>query len=61
MSDIEYDRSGNSRLSFHVGPDNLNLSFLYMALFSSAHKMMLRLDAKQHNHHSSLNLFYLED
>ena len=29
MSDTEYDRSGNSNLSFHVGADILNLLLLY--------------------------------
>ena len=29
MSDMEYDPSGNSNLSFHVGADVLNLLFLY--------------------------------
>ena len=29
MSDIEYDPSGNSNSSFHVGADILNLLLLY--------------------------------
>ena len=29
MSDTEYDPSGNSNLSFHVGVDILNLLLLY--------------------------------
>ena len=29
MPDTEYDPSGNSSLSFHVGPDILNLLLLY--------------------------------
>ena len=29
MSDTEYDTSGNSNSSFHVGADILNLLFLY--------------------------------
>ena len=29
MSDTEYDPSGNSNSSFHVGADILNLLFLY--------------------------------
>ena len=29
MSDTEYDQSGNSNLSFHVGADTLSLLFLY--------------------------------
>ena len=29
MSDIEYDPSGSSNSSFHVGADILNLLFLY--------------------------------
>ena len=29
ISDAEYDQSGNSNSSFHVGADILNLLFLY--------------------------------
>ena len=38
MSDIEYDLSGNSNSSFHVGADILNLlaymTFLYFSMYS---------------------------
>ena len=35
MSGIEYDPSGNSNSSFHVGAEILNLLFLYGFLYFS--------------------------
>ena len=45
MSDTNYDPSGNSNDSFHIGVDILNLLFLYHIFFISFHVyLMLKFD-----------------
>ena len=52
LSDTEYDQSGNSNSSFHVGADVLNFLFLmallYFPMYSKCYGLM-----KQHIYHSS--------
>ena len=44
MSDTEYDLTGNSDYSFHVGADILNLLFLYYYFMFFHLQYMLRFD-----------------
>ena len=58
ISDTEYDPSGNSKLTFHVGADKLNLLFLYKFLCFSLYSWFYKDFKKQYIYHSFLNLFY---
>ena len=44
MSDTEYDPSGNSNLSFHVGADILNLLLSYKIFMFFHMQQILRFD-----------------
>ena len=56
-NDIEYDPSGNSNLSFHVGADILNLLLFYELLCFSMYSKYYDL-IKQHFFDFFLDLIY---
>ena len=60
MSDKEFDRSGNSKSSFHVRADILHLLFLYDFLYFSVYSKCEGL-IKADIYYLPLSLFYLKD